>query len=213
MDLELFFKNKDLLKEALTHSSYANQFRVASNERLEFIGDKVVNLLISDFLWRKFPHLNEGEFSLAQARLASTHGLSSFAKQLNLDEKLLLDPGEKLKGPNARALEDAFEAFFGALYLDQGYDYCRQFFNKHIVIKDIDSSSKDPKSQLQEFSQKNGFSIPQYSVIETAGSAHEPLFTIEVKVDGLGSATACAGNKKAAQIQAAQNLMNILGAQ
>lgn len=212
-EIKQLFIDQSLYTLAMTHSSYANQFRLESNEKLEFLGDKVINLVIAELLWESHPQSDEGELSVLQASLSSTASFCRFARLLELDKQLMVDPGEQKRGCSDRTLEDAFEALIGALYLDQGYAKVREFVTEHFgaIIRHHHQPKKDVKSTLQELAQKRGLAIPQYEIVAQGGSAHEPHFEIEVSVQGLGSARGVGSNKKVAQMQAATKLLEKLG--
>lgn len=168
------FQNETLLKQALTHSSYVNEHRKKSyedNERLEFLGDAVLELAISQYLYKKFPTISEGELTKLRASIVCEPALVEFANELGFGEVVLLGKGEEMTGGRARPalLADAFEAVIGALYLDQGLDKVIALLEK-VVYPRVDagafSHAMDFKSQLQEVVQKDGTSTLSYQILQ-----------------------------------------------
>jgi ribonuclease-3 len=214
IDLTSLFNDRSLLDQALSHPSYSHIHGTTSYDRLEFLGDRVINLLICKIIYQKFPTLVEGELAVMQASFGSTKMLAHVATTIGLDKMLKLDPSEEARGgrQNLRNLENTIEAFFGALFLDQGFDVAykvgHEIFAK--VIEANHQQFKDPKSQLQEYSQKRALGIPKYEVISQSGPSHEPIFEVLVEVEGLGQASAFGKNKKEAEFSASQKLINKL---
>lgn len=183
-------KNKKLLEEALTHRSYLNESkeRVPSNERLEFLGDSVLSLIVSTHLFESYPDFNEGKLTNLRSLLVNTRMLADIAREFNLGEKLRLSRGEEDSGGrnNQSMLADTFEAVLGAIYLDGGIDEAEKFVNSVVlpraegfITKDM---LKDPKSLLQESVQAKKQSSPQYRVLEETGPAHARNFVVGVYV-------------------------------
>lgn len=183
-------KNKKLLEEALTHRSYLNESkeRVPSNERLEFLGDSVLSLIVSTHLFESYPDFNEGKLTNLRSLLVNTRMLADIAREFNLGEKLRLSRGEEDSGGrnNQSMLADTFEAVLGAIYLDGGIDEAEKFVNSAVlpraegfITKDM---LKDPKSLLQESVQAKKQSSPQYRVLEETGPAHARNFVVGVYV-------------------------------
>jgi len=186
--LDLSFKNLDLFVEALTHRSYLNEHRTAGNhnERLEFLGDAVLELATTNFLFHKFPNKPEGDLTAYRAALVNTYSLADSAKALGLNEMLLLSKGESKDTGRAREiiLANAFEALLGALYLDQGYDIAEAFLAKHLYPK-IDEilrtrSWQDAKSGFQEAAQEKKGVTPTYKTLAETGPDHDKKFTVGV---------------------------------
>ncbi len=167
---ELTFENRKLLIQAFTHSSYVNEHRIYSfqdNERLEFLGDAVLELAVSQFLFKKFNAMSEGDMTKLRASIVCEPSLARFAEELRFGEVVLLGKGEEMTGGRARPalLADVFEAFIGALYLDQGLEVVYQFLNQTMYPKINDgafSHMMDFKSQLQEFIQRDNLGQIQY---------------------------------------------------
>lgn len=180
------FKNQELLEQAFIHRSYLNESKKVkeSNERLEFLGDSVLSFIISSYLYKKYPNFKEGILTNLRALLVNTKSLAEVARELNFGQLLKLSKGEEdSKGrENQSLLADCFEAFVGALFLDQGIDAVREFLDKTLIIK-VDGivqkkSFKDPKSLLQEAVQARKQNSPSYKVIGEEGPPHAKIFTI-----------------------------------
>jgi ribonuclease III len=191
--LRLRIRDADLLEQALVHSSYLHEHPDAArghNERLEFLGDAVVNLAISEVLYERHPSDDEGVLSARRAAIVSTTGLSRLAGRLELGDALLLGEGEAARGGRRRPslLASAFEAVAGALYLDIGWPATRDWLVA-LAAPELDhvaaaGSLKSPKSRLQEHTQRTTGARPVYRVLDASGPDHEKLFRIEVEVDG-----------------------------
>jgi ribonuclease III len=211
------FQRPALLREALTHrSALQGQGRFhASNERLEFIGDRVLGLAMAEWLAERFPREQEGALGRRLAHLVSQPVLAEVAEKIGLAAALSVAPGEARAGVARRAtvLADALEAALGALYLDGGLDKARDFVRKawSDAMEAQAEPPKDAKTSLQEWAQKRGLELPVYAVTERSGPPHAPSFTVTVSVgdqDGSG----CAGNKRAAEQLAAEALLQRIGA-
>lgn len=207
------FRQETLLAEALTHRSAAGAKGVGSNERLEFIGDRVLGLVIAEWLIERFPDEQEGKLGPRLAALVSKPALASIAEAHEVASMLSVAPGEAKRGVSTQAnvMADAMEAMIGALYLDGGLDAARRFI-REIFTKALEGQSvppKDSKTALQEWALKRSLSLPFYEVVEQSGPSHAPRFVVRVRV-GEASATASAGAKRLAEQEAAQNLLGIL---
>ena len=192
--------DSDLLHQALVHSSYLHEHHDAAgdhNERLEFLGDAVVNLAISDALYARHPTDDEGFLSARRAAIVSTSGLAQLADRLDLGSHLLLGEGEAQRSGRSRPalLASSFEALVGALYLELGFEPARAWLLQHAapeIGEDLpEGLLKSPKSQLQEYTQRTTGSRPIYSVVDASGPDHDRIFQIEVEVEGrvLGQGT------------------------
>ncbi|SFA41910.1 RNAse III [Parageobacillus thermantarcticus] len=208
----IFFTNEKLLIQAFTHSSYVNEHRRRpheDNERLEFLGDAVLELTVSQYLFKKFPHMSEGELTKLRAAIVCEPSLVKFANALSFGELVLLGKGEELTGGRTRPalLADVFEAFIGALYLDQGMDAVMQFLGQTIFPK-IDEGAfshvMDFKSQLQELVQRDGIGVLEYSILEEKGPAHNKEFVSRVSLNGQELGIGVGKSKKEAEQHAAQ---------
>ena len=193
--LGLSFNNPDLLVEALTHRSYLNEHRLPAqageytgshNERLEFLGDAVLELAVTDFLFKKFPAKPEGELTSYRAALVNTVSLAESAQALGINEFLLLSKGEAKDTGRARdvILADALEAIIGAIYLDSGYESADAFIGKNLYGKIDDIIAKrsyqDAKSRFQEAAQEKRNTTPNYETLSEVGPDHAKLFTVGV---------------------------------
>ncbi len=181
------FKNKDLLKQAFVHRSFINEnkdFPLFHNERLEFLGDAVLELVITEFLFGEFPDKQEGELTSFRAALVNTVTLSKIASELNMNNYLLLSKGESRDIGRARQviLANTFEALIGSIYLDGGYDAAKEFIANNLFkkVKNIIEKSlwKDPKSLLQEKSQEIVGITPSYRTLSESGPDHNKIFTV-----------------------------------
>ena len=212
------FKNEALLMEAMTHSSYANEHKEMKgiyNERIEFLGDAVLELTISDWLFRQFPHFQEGQLTKLRAQIVCEDSLSLLAKECSLNEYLLLGKGETLSGGREKPaiLCDVFEAFIGALYLDKGVNEVQRFLNLVVIPKIKNGRYElitDFKTELQEYLQQNGTVHIRYELVKEEGPSHDKIFTVQLIVDGKKYKTASGKTKKAAEQMAAKLTMEEL---
>jgi len=185
--LEHDFAQPGLLHQALTHRSYG----APNNERLEFLGDSILNCAIASKLYRQYPRLDEGNLSRMRAALVKEQTLAEIASRLNLGDCLLLGEGELKSGGFRRPsiLADALEAIFGAVYLDAGFDKAEQvivgLYQPLLQNLDPKTVAKDPKTQLQEYVQSRKLPLPQYEVIAIRGEAHDQEFEVECLIPGL----------------------------
>jgi ribonuclease-3 len=209
------FLRAELLQQALTHRS----FGTPHNERLEFLGDGVLDCVIRQELYERFPALAEGELSRLRASLVRRESLASVAQELALGEHLRLGEGESASGGAERPsiLSDALEAIYGAVFLDGGYEPARAVicttFGALLASVDGRASAKDPKTQLQELLQGRGQALPTYRVVATHGAAHRQSFEVECAVEPLGlRATGRGAARRAAEQQAAEAMLRQLKA-
>ena len=202
------FQNKKLLEQAMTHSSYANEKRlgkIGCNERLEFLGDAVLELVSSEFLYGRHPSLPEGELTKKRAAMVCEPSLAFCAREFSLPGFLLLGKGEDQTGGRERdsIVSDATEALIGAIYLDGGFEAARRFI-RQFILKDMENKQifKDSKTSLQELVQENGSRTLEYHLVKEEGPDHDKRFTVQVTVNGriLGEGT---GHTKKAAEQAA----------
>jgi len=184
MEFDIKFKNPDLLENALVHRSYLNEnpdFPFPSNERLEFLGDAVLEQVVSNYLYHNFPALPEGELTALRAALVRTESLAEESRRLGLGKKLLLSKGEEQSGgrDNPYLLANTFEAVIGAIYLDQGIEKARDFISEELLYKteeSLKSGTKDPKSKFQEVTQAKFGATPSYRVVKESGPPHHRKF-------------------------------------
>lgn len=205
------FKTPALLTRALTHPSLAKQ---ENNQRLEFLGDAVIGLVVAHIIYDLFPHEQEGDLARRQAGLIRGETLTQVARDIGLGEALNVALCEVQSNgrSNSSNLEDAMEALIGAIYLDGGLEAAKNFIVPRWseLAKNVIIPPKDAKTALQEFAQGRGLPLPSYKLLDTKGSAHAPIFTVEVTVQGFEPATAQAASKRTAEQQAAKNLLEIL---
>lgn len=213
--LVTFFKNQELLDQALTHKSWVNENLGVrgSNERLEFLGDAVLEFVISAEIFRKFPDKEEGFLTALRSSLVNTENLASVAVKLNVGEKIYLSKGEEESGgrTNSSLLADTVEAIIGALYMDQGLEYATKFIMDNIaaeIPEKIEQPLKDPKSRLQEYVQSMSFPTPNYRVVEETGPDHSKHFEIEVFVNGDSWGKGEGKSKSLAEQAAAKNALD-----
>lgn len=203
------FQNKKLLKQALTHSSYANEKKLGKlgcNERLEFLGDAVLELISSDFLYGKFPQIPEGELTKKRASLVCEPSLAYCARQFGLPQYLLLGKGENMTGGRNRdsIVSDATEALLGAIYLDGGFEHAKDFVLK-FILNDIERKQLfyDSKTILQEMVQEKGLQPIEYILTGETGPDHDKQFSVNVQVNGQIVGSGIGHTKKAAEQAAA----------
>lgn len=216
--LGIEFKNKEYLKTALTHSSYANESRnnEKSNERLEFLGDAVLSLIISDYIFKNCPDLPEGELTKLRACVVCEKALYNFAKQMNIGSFLRLSHGEKRSNGHKRPsiLADAFEAILAAIYLDSGFEQARKF-----VLKFVENDLKNPKikvfkdykTSLQEIIQQNPEEKLEYVLAGASGPDHDKLFSVHVKLNSNIVGKGVGKSKKEAEQKAAKEALALMG--
>ncbi|MBI2754507.1 MAG: ribonuclease III [Betaproteobacteria bacterium] len=207
------FADAALLERALTHRSYGSPH----NERLEFLGDGVLDCAVAEELYLRFPDCAEGELSRLRASLVREAALAEIARGIGLPEFLRLGDGEIASGGARRAsiLADTLEAIFGAAFLDGGYEAARaavrQALGGALERLDAGSTVKDPKTRLQELLQGRRRRLPRYRVAATRGAAHKQTFEVECMVEELGlAATGSGTSRRAAEQQAAENMLKLL---
>lgn len=207
--LKINFKNKELFWQALTHKSYAHMSGIKEdNERLEFLGDSVLNLVISEHLYQRYPTYDEGKLTKLKSSLVNRKSLLLWAKKLSLGDYLLISEEEEKAGGRQRAslLSNALEALIGAIYQDQDWDKAKKFILGQIfTLKGI--RKVDYKSNLQELIQKKYKILPEYKVKTESGPAHKKFFGIEVKVKGRILGRGMGLSKKTAEQEAAKNAL------
>lgn len=212
------FSDKTILMEALRHSSWVNEhFRAdkRDNERLEFLGDAVLSLIIGQLLMERYPDMREGDLSRTRAKLVNEYQLADLARQLDLGRFLMLGKGEaQTDGRNKSSLlADAFEATLAALYLDGGFETALAFVGRlfHPLLTHIPGSSQNPdyKSRLQEAVQLRHQEVPRYKVVGESGPDHEKTFRVTVKVCGLAAEGKGRSKKKAEQDAAREGLVRL----
>lgn len=213
----LHFNDPALCREAFTHKSFAAEHNLKyDNQRLELLGDAVVQILMTEELYKRYADLQEGMLTRIRSALVNQDSLSAFARSIGLGDYLLLGRGEiELNGADRDStLCDTFEAFVGAIYLDQGLDAARTFFlnilNRQIPDPRSVLNGQNPKGALQEFTQQRGMGIPSYRVLSVSGPDHMPVYTVEVRLGKHDPENATASSRKHAECSAAEKLLERL---
>ena len=214
------FSDPDLLRTALTHPSALTrragkgaprQRGGQDNQRLEFLGDRVLGLVVAEMLYRTFGKEDEGDMAKRLAALVRQEGLAHVARSIDLGRHLILSRGEAEGGgrDNAATLADACEAIIGAIYLDAGLEAARKFVERHwaALVAADEAPPQDAKTALQEWAQAAGLPLPIYQVVEFSGPPHDPTFTVEVRVSGKRAAKASGKSKRSAEQAAAASLI------
>ncbi|PIE83019.1 MAG: ribonuclease III [Candidatus Contendobacter odensis] len=202
------FHQAELLEEALTHRS----FSANNNERLEFLGDALLGVVMAEYLYQQYPDASEGDLSRLRASLVKGETLAGLARDLSLGQYLHLGLGEIKSGGGRRSsiLSDAMEAVIGAVYLDSGFDACHGFilrlYQKQLAQLDNASTLKDPKTRLQEHLQAQQKSLPVYSVLDVHGEPHTQQFTVECIVENYQT-VAVGSNRRKAEQEAARQML------
>ena len=207
------FKSKDLLKTALTHTSYANEHAAQSNEKLEFLGDSILEFVSSEYMYNKYTNLKEGEMTKVRATVVCEKSLYKIAKLHNFSDFLYLGKSEVLTGGNKRPaiLADSVEAVIAAMFIDGGLEPAKKFIIENlkdeIEIATKHVGEKDYKTVLQEELQKNGEVKIEYKIINESGPDHDKTFEAEVSLNGKVLATGVGKSKKEAEMQAAKKAL------
>ncbi|KJS09763.1 MAG: ribonuclease III [Gammaproteobacteria bacterium BRH_c0] len=207
------FLRPELFAQALTHRSAG----AVNNERLEFLGDAVLSVVMASWLYERFPDASEGELTRMRSSLVKGNTLAKVAQQLELGSCLNLGGGELKSGGHRREsiLADALEAIIGGIYLESGLDTCRQkildWFGDRLDALSLNSDEKDAKTRLQEYLQSRGLALPVYDVVCTEGDPHNQIFTISCTVPGIDEAiSAKASSRKKAEKRAAEHALSLI---
>lgn len=210
------FVNKNLLSQGLTHRSWVNEHKGVrhSNERMEFLGDAILEFVVSKEIYNLFPEKEEGYLTALRANLVNTVALSKVAEKLEIGPELFLSKGEEDGGgrTNPSLLADTIEAIIGAIFIDKGLNAAEKFIKENILesVKEIsDKPLKDYKSRLQEMVQAKGFAAPKYRVVEESGPDHNKKFVIEVLVDNVSWGKGEGKSKSAAEQDAAEKVFSL----
>ncbi len=215
----IHFNEPNLLKQALTHRSYINEHveeDIEDNERLEYLGDAVLDFLTADMLFRRFPNMSEGELTRLRAALVRTESLAQLATEYRIGEVMFIGKGEANTGGREREqnLCGAFEALIGAIFIDQGLDVVKSFVLPRLteLQKDVmeEAIRKDPRSQFQEWAQAVYSITPSYKVISTDGPEHQKRFTVSVYLNDEMITQGHGKSKRAAAQAAAREALNLL---
>ncbi len=211
--LDYQFQDKNLIIEALTHKSYKKPY---NNERLEFLGDAVLDLIVGEYLYKNFPHVPEGDLSKLRASLVNEKGFEKLAKLLNLGEYIFISVAEENNKGREKSslLSNAFEAVMGALYLEAGIEKVKtistELLERAYPQIDLDTIFKDYKTTLQEFTQAHQGVTPEYILENASGPDHKKEFEVSVNIRGTLIAVAKGKSKKEAQQNAAKIALNVL---
>lgn len=209
------FSDKDILMQALTHSSFANERGIPSNERLEFLGDSVLSLVTVEYLYKNFPEMPEGQLTLLKKTLVCSQSLASFARELELGDYIFLGKGETKSGGATRQalLEDSFEALTGAIYLDGGLECAREFVLRFIckAVETHNTVFTDYKSRLQELIQQNPDVTLNYVITGERGPQHMKTYVAEIHINSNVFSHGSGKSKKAAEQAAAREALELMG--
>lgn len=205
------FQDENLLTEALTHASHGQEQGAVDNERLEFLGDRVLGLLVAEQLIKMFPGAAEGALAVRLNALVRKEACAAIAKKLELDQFMWLGPSEQAKRGkvNQNLQANAVEALLGALYIDGGLEATRPLFETYWLplFENIPDEPRDAKSSLQEWAQGQGLGLPTYDIVKRTGPDHAPHFVVRANVDGKGSADGEGASKRKAEQAAATALL------
>ncbi|MBM3485470.1 MAG: ribonuclease III [Alphaproteobacteria bacterium] len=207
------FRMPELLERALSHSSSVGEREAdASYQRLEFLGDRVLSLVVAEMLFRRFETDNEGALARRHALMVDRDSLAEVARAIDLGRHVRMAPGEVEAGTRDRAtvLADCCEAVIGALYLDGGLAVAARFVERHWAPRITAAPPRDAKTTLQEWAQARRLRLPRYRTVAVEGPAHGPLFTIEVEVDGLPPVRGQGNSKRLAEQIAAQRILDAI---
>ncbi len=208
------FQSKKYLTLALTHSSYT-EVATASNERLEFLGDRVLGLIVAEILLDRFPSEREGEIARRLSGIVDKNSLAKIARSIELGKYIRVGSGD-LQAEihnNPGVLADTMEALIGAVYCDSGLNDARALIVSlwTPLIEEASEPPVDPKTRLQEWAQKKQVGLPKYRILARVGPDHEPVFTVEVSLDSLGNGTGIGRSKRTAEQNAATKLLELIG--
>ena len=208
------FKNISLLEEAVTHSSFKKinyKIKKKNYERLEFLGDRVLGLVLSEYVFKTFPEAKEGFLDNYFQKFANQENLYNYAQKINLSAFIKTQKGDDLEY-NKSILSDVVEAIIGAIYIDTGLHNCKDFIINNIIDKDQIYSKplKHPKSTLQEYCLDQYKTLPKYSILNKSGNEHQPIYEVSVYIKNQDLVSATGSNLKKAEEAAATKLLNIL---
>ncbi|MGL9726228.1 MAG: ribonuclease III [Wolbachia sp.] len=208
------FKNDAILEEALTHPSSNkrnSKNQIENYERLEFLGDSILNMVVSVILFKLFPEEKEGALAKRKTELVCGSTIANVAKEMELGDFIIMNNSERCNGGkyNLKNLEDILEAIIGAIYIDGGFKSVEKFIIQYweMLAKNMLNPPQDPKTSLQEWTQKNKLPLPEYELTKQTGPAHNPEFTISVYIKNYVAVSACASSKKIAEQKAAELML------
>ena len=211
------FRNQELLKEALMHRSFATEHNIKfDNQRLEFLGDAVLQIILTEHIFKRYPQFSEGDLTKIRSALANQSALAMLARRIDLGSALMLGRGELETGGNMResTLSDTMESLLGAIMLDSDLDTARDIFLK-IFAQEFPEPARmlqdlNPKGALQEYTQRKYRRQPEYHLVSVSGPDHNPVFRVEVRVHNIAVASAEASKRKTAESIAAHEALNML---
>lgn len=214
-------RNSELFVQALVHRSYLQQTNQhgQSNERLEFLGDSVLNLIVGEYLYRHFPAADEGELTKVRSRLVNRKALIAYSKSIHLSKFILMSQSaaQSLGKGSDTIVADTYEAIVAAIYLDGGYAEAKKFVERQLMEalskRTVVTSDENYKSMLLEYAQAHGLGVPRYSILKEEGPDHDRTFTVEVLIGGKKKGTGVGKNKKEAEQEAASKALELLQAQ
>ena len=210
--------NRDLFLQSLFHRSFLQrgQYASRSNERLEFLGDSVLNLVVAEYLYHRFPNASEGDLTKTRARLVNRKALAAYGKAIHLSEFILMSPSAKQsvgKG-HATITADTFEAVIAAIYLDGGFEAARTFVERQVLAAlkkgAVPTEDENYKSMLLEYAQSHGLGVPRYMIVREEGPDHDRTFTVEVLLGNQRKGSGEGKNKKEAEQAAASKALELL---
>jgi ribonuclease-3 len=215
--IQYVYKDKSLLTEALTHSSYAHEGRkkLKCNERMEFLGDAVLSIVSAEYLYNKFPEAQEGELTKLRSSLVCTESLSKFARELNLSDYIIMGKGAMLRNDAERpsVLENTFEAIIASIYLDSGMAEAKRFILSFLEeeIKHHSINFKDYKSMFQIIAQQNPDEHFQYQLVNESGPDHDKRYEVELRLNSNVVGRGAGSSKKQAEQEAAREALELMG--
>jgi len=208
-------RNRELFLQSLLHRSFLQrgQYASRSNERLEFLGDSILNLIVAEYLYNRFPNAPEGELTKIRARLVNRKALAAYGKAIHLSDYILMSPSAKQsvgKG-HATITADTFEALIAAMYLDGGFEAAREFVERQVLTAlkkgAVPSEDENYKSMLLEYAQSHGLGVPRYAIVREEGPDHDRTFTVEVILGNERRGSGQGKNKKEAEQAAASRAL------
>jgi len=211
-------KNQSIFVQALLHRSFLQRLNTPgrSNERLEFLGDSILNLIVAEYLYQHFPRADEGELTKIRSRLVNRKALAAYAKDIDLSRFVLMSPSaaQSVGKGSDTILADTYEALVAALYIDGGYEQARRFVRRQVLAAleqgSVATADENYKSMLLEYAQAKGLGIPRYTITKQEGPDHDRTFTVDVFLDTVRQGTGSGTNKKEAEQEAARKALERL---
>jgi ribonuclease III len=211
-------RDQDLFVQALLHRSFLPRLEHpgGSNERMEFLGDSILNLIVAEYLYRRFPHAEEGELTKIRSRLVNRKALAAYAKEIHLSDFILMSTSaaQSIGKGSETIMADTFEAVVAALYLDGGFEAVRTFVERRVLAamktRSVVTDDENYKSMLLEYAQAKGLGVPRYSIVNEEGPDHDRVFTVEVFLNNIKKGSGTGKNKKEAEQAAASKALKKL---